>query len=183
MLWSLLLFIKFLLFILRRNFFRCLAVTDFWVGLIVQPPHAIFSMCPLIKMNVHDVFYVDLVRRPLSWCLCGVSILTSVAVSVDRLLALLLGLRYRHIVAFERVRVTIIIFVNWWFRGIDLDADKRFIIQGNLCYFDTLSSKYDFVPHEDSSQTLTSTSSATYLNNGPQAPVAIGEGIWAFHWI
>ena len=42
--------------------------------------------------------------------LCGVSILTSAAISVDRLLALLLGLRYRHVVTLRRVRVAIILF-------------------------------------------------------------------------
>ena len=36
-----------------------------------------------------------------------VSILTSAAISVDRLLALLLGLRYRHVVTLCRVRVLI----------------------------------------------------------------------------
>ena len=37
----------------------------------------------------------------------AVSILTSAAISVDRLLALLLGLRYRHVVTLCRVRVVI----------------------------------------------------------------------------
>ena len=39
--------------------------------------------------------------------LVAVSILTSAAISVDRLLALLLGLRYRHVVTLCRVRVVI----------------------------------------------------------------------------
>jgi len=34
-----------------KLFFRCLAVTDLGVGLIVQPLHAILIMYPLIKMN------------------------------------------------------------------------------------------------------------------------------------
>ena len=46
--------------------------------------------------------------------LCGVSVLTSAAISVDRLLALLLGLRYRHVVTLRRVRVVIICI---WFIG------------------------------------------------------------------
>ena len=45
-----------------------------------------------------------------SWILCGVFILTTSAISVDRLLALLLGLRYRHVVTLRRVRVVIICF-------------------------------------------------------------------------
>ena len=59
-----------------KCFFRCLAVTDLWVGLT--------EMSPFIKMDVHDLSHT------LSWCLCGVS----TAISVDRLLALLLGMQY-----------------------------------------------------------------------------------------
>ena len=44
----------------------------------------------------------------LSLILCGISVLMSTAISVDRLLALLLGLRYRHVVTLKRVRVVII---------------------------------------------------------------------------
>ena len=45
--------------------------------------------------------------------LCGVSVLTSATISVDRLLALLLGLRYKDVVTFRRVRVVISSF--WLF--------------------------------------------------------------------
>ena len=77
-----------------KRFFRCLAVTDLCVGLIVQPLYIVLSMSPFIKMNVQSFFYVNRVRHTLSWCLCGVSVLTSTAIIVARLLALLLGLRY-----------------------------------------------------------------------------------------
>ena len=70
-----------------KRFFRCLAVTDLWVGLIVQPL-CTTEMSPFINMDVHDLFHT------LSWCLCGVSVLMSTAISVDRLLALLLGMQY-----------------------------------------------------------------------------------------
>ena len=42
--------------------------------------------------------------------LTAVSMLTMTAISVDRLLALLLGLRYRHIVTLKRVRAFIVCF-------------------------------------------------------------------------
>ena len=91
-----------------KLFFRCLALSDLGVGLIAQPLHATKLMCLLtVKINVDYVLYVHHVRRILSWCFGGVSILTSAAISVDRLLALLLGLRYRHIVTLRRVRVVI----------------------------------------------------------------------------
>ena len=61
-------------------------------------------------MNVNVLYYVIEANRASSKILCGVSLLTSTAISVDRLLALLLGLRYRHVVTLRRVRVVIICF-------------------------------------------------------------------------
>ena len=42
--------------------------------------------------------------------LCGVSLLTLTAISVDRLLALLLGLRYRQVVTVKKTYVAILAF-------------------------------------------------------------------------
>ena len=47
------------------------------------------------------------------YILCGVSVGTLAAISVDRLLALLLGLRYRHVVTLKRTYV--IVFTLWLF--------------------------------------------------------------------
>ncbi|XP_078342584.1 adenosine receptor A3-like [Oculina patagonica] len=93
-----------------KLFFRCLAVTDLCVGLIVQPLYATYSMSRIIKMNMNVLYYVDYVNIVLSYILCGVSFLTSTAISVDRLFALLLGLRYRHVATLRRVRVVITCF-------------------------------------------------------------------------
>ena len=81
--------------------FRCLAVTDLCVGVIVQPIFAasLLSFSSKIFENGSNFF------TPL---LIEVTILTSTAISVDRLLALLLGLRYRHVVTLRRVRVAIL---------------------------------------------------------------------------
>ena len=51
------------------------------------------------------IFDVSVFFNPL---LIEVTILTSTAISVDRLLALLLGLRYRHVVTLRRFRVVIL---------------------------------------------------------------------------
>ena len=64
---------------------------------------------------------ISQVRDAFGWCLCGVSILTSTAISVDRLLALLLGLRYRHVVTLRRVRVVIFCF---WFINVSLGSTR-----------------------------------------------------------
>ena len=86
--------------------FRCLAVTDLCVGLITQP---LFTVTLLTSFNVHR--YVSLILLVSSLVLCGLSLLISTAISVDRLLALSL-LRYRHVVTLRRVRALIISF---WF--------------------------------------------------------------------
>ena len=85
---------------------RCLAVTDLCVGLVVQP---IFIASLL---EIPSAVWDDLYRTAtyLSYILSGVSILTTAAISVDRLLALLLGLRYRCTVTLRRVRVAIVCF-------------------------------------------------------------------------
>ena len=95
--------------------FRCLAVTDLCVGLITQPLYAVRLLKVITKISVNIVRPVELVENPSGFVLCGVSILTSTSISVDRLLALKLGLRYRHTVTLWRVRV-VVIFV--WLIGI-----------------------------------------------------------------
>ena len=105
-----------------KLFFRCLAVTDLSVGLFVQPLHVTLILSPLIKMSVKELFMIDRVRDAFGWCLCGVSILTSTAISVDRLLALLLGLRYRHVVTLRRVRVVIFFF---WLISVSLGSIRN----------------------------------------------------------
>ena len=93
-----------------KLFLRCLAVTDLCVGLLVQPLHVTFLMSFLTQMDLRVVYYVYEACACSSRILCGVSIFTSTAISVDRLLALLLGLRYRHVVKLGRVRVVILCF-------------------------------------------------------------------------
>ena len=93
-----------------KLFFRCLVATDLCVGLIVQPIYANRIIFCTIMRNVTVCYYVYTVNVASSYILCGVSVLTSTAISVDRLLALLLGLRYKHVVTLRRVRVVITCF-------------------------------------------------------------------------
>ena len=85
--------------------FRCLAVTDLCVGLVSHPLHATFI---ILKMKWKISYFIGFVNSALSVLLCGVSVVTSTAVSVDRLIALSLGLRYRQVVTVTRVRVFIL---------------------------------------------------------------------------
>ena len=87
--------------------FRCLAITDLCVGLLVQPLY-VYVVYITSYLDIGN-FIVELyyVYEFIIGVLVAVSILTSAAISVDRLLALLLGLRYRHVVTLCRVRVLI----------------------------------------------------------------------------
>ena len=106
-----------------KLFFRCLAVTDLCVGLIVQPLFVTFLVSCITGVNENVVNYVHSSYIVLSFCLCGVSGSTTTAIGVDRLLALLLGMRYRHVVTLRRVRVIIICF---WFIGAFLGSLAMF---------------------------------------------------------
>ena len=121
-----------------KLFFRCLAVTDLCVGLLVQPFYTTFLLSRIrdVSKNVVNV---------LSFILCGVSLLTSTAISVDRLLALLLGLRYRHVVTLKRARLVIICFwligtslglIRWW------TADITFMLASVVLTLSLLTSTF-----------------------------------------
>ena len=83
---------------------RCIAISDFCVGVIAQPLFAAFLMgiasgnWPILEFTLNF----------LNFFFCGFSLTTAAAISVDRLLALLLGLRYRRIVTLRRVRCLVV---------------------------------------------------------------------------
>ena len=86
--------------------FRCLAVTDLLVGLISQPLYITIFFPRFTTWNENVA--IVLADWFFFFLLPAVSLLTSAAISVDRLLALLLGLRYRHTVTLRRVWVVIV---------------------------------------------------------------------------
>ena len=88
---------------------RNLAATGLLVGLISEPFFVIFLMS-VVNEHWNVCRYVTFVGFISGNILCGVSLLTMTAVSVDRLLALLLGLRYRHTVTLKRICTIIITF-------------------------------------------------------------------------
>ena len=98
---------------------RFLAITDLCVGLITEPLTVIFWMS---VANEHW----SICRYALEACFitgyifCGVSVGALAAISVDRLLALLLGLRYRQVVSLKRTYV--IIFTLWLFSAGSVSA-------------------------------------------------------------
>ena len=85
----------------------CLAVTDLCVGLIAQPLYANFL---LSQEHSKHCYYSAGLSNVIAVTFCGVSLMTLTGISVDRLLALLLGLRYRHVVTLRRVRLLVVSF-------------------------------------------------------------------------
>ena len=82
--------------------FRCLTITDLCVGLISQPMFAAELLFQINELR-NLCYYFSVWGNNVSIVFCGVSLLTATAISVDRLLALSLGLRYRQVVTLRRV--------------------------------------------------------------------------------
>ena len=86
--------------------YLCLATTDLCVGLIAEPVHIAYLI-----FLVHEEWifcgYSIVLSDTVGYVLASVTLLTMTAISVDRLLALLLGLRYRQVVTLKRMYVAV----------------------------------------------------------------------------
>ena len=89
--------------------FRCLATTDLCVGLASQPLHTTYWVS-LVHKDWNLCRYIFDTTFVTGYALASVSLLTSTAINVDRLLALSLGLRYRQVVTLKRTYVVIATF-------------------------------------------------------------------------
>ena len=88
--------------------FLNLAITDLCVGIIVEPLYVSYLMS--VVNERWDICYYALLSSIItSYVMCSVSLLTLTTTSMDRLLALLLGLRYRQVVTLKRTRMTVAI--------------------------------------------------------------------------
>ena len=89
--------------------YRFLATSDLLVGLVSQPLHATYWMS-VVHEHWSLCRYVRHGSGITGYALCSVSLLTLTAISVDRLLAMLLGLRYKAIVTLRRMYIVLAIF-------------------------------------------------------------------------
>ena len=107
--------------------FRCLAITDLCVGVISQPLFAISLLSSVTTgMNWKVSYYMDKLYISSSFALCGVSLLASSAVSVDRLQALLSRLRYRQVVSCNITTSScsyLLLLVDCYIRWIDVHLE------------------------------------------------------------
>ena len=88
---------------------RCRATTDLCVGLIVDPLYVTLLVI-VVNEQWNICFAVAAAVSIAGFSLCTVSLLTLTAMSVDRLLALLLRLRYKQVVTLKRVYLATITF-------------------------------------------------------------------------
>ena len=89
--------------------FRNLATTDLCVGLIAGPLYASYLISSLSEQR-NSCRYVLAISAFTGRILCAVSLFTLAAISVDRLLALLLRLRYRQVVTLKRIYRIVAVF-------------------------------------------------------------------------
>ena len=95
--------------------YRNLATTDLLVGLVTHPLSVTYRISSIYK-QWNLCRYARSAGYLSSYALCGVSLLTMTTISVDRLLALLLGLRYKRIVTLKRTYV--IVATVWVSSGV-----------------------------------------------------------------
>ena len=94
--------------------YRNLAITDLCVGIIVEPLKVAYWIS-VVTGRWNICYYAHLPVAISGTGLCAVSLQTLTAISVDRLLALLLGLRYRQVVTFRRTCITV---TGFWILSI-----------------------------------------------------------------
>ena len=93
----------------------CLAASDFFVGLVGQPSFVAFKVAEILN-NFKAYCNLRMIQFFCGWITSGVSFLTLSGVSIDRLLALTLHLRYKNKVSVRRV-IKVIVTV-WLFCSI-----------------------------------------------------------------
>ena len=88
-----------------------LTITDLCAGFISQSVSIALTRTGISQSTFEECRLLEYVAFLLSTIFSGVSLSTITAISVDRLMALLLGIRYRQVVTIKRVRI--IVFLPW----------------------------------------------------------------------
>ena len=98
-----------------KLFLRSLATTDLLVGVISEPLTVTYWISA-VRKRWDECYNIFLTSFIVGYLLCGISLLTMTAISVDRLLALSLRVRYKQIVTLNRARAIVLVF--WIFCAV-----------------------------------------------------------------
>ena len=119
-----------------KLFLRCLAISDLCVGLVVQPV-AVVSLLAAVNHRWRLCRVGEILWYSISMMLTSFSLATLIAISVDRLFALLLGIRYRQVVTMKRARSLVPIFMLISITGCVLQQTHliTFLVYNTLVWF------------------------------------------------
>ncbi|XP_078352311.1 adenosine receptor A1-like [Oculina patagonica] len=106
--------------------FRCLATTDLGIGVITQPLYVIYLMS-VMNERWNICRYALALTFITGYTFGTVSLLTLTVIGVDRLLALLLGLRYKEVVTLKR---TFVVAATFW--GFSLLFATMYLLNYNI---------------------------------------------------
>ena len=129
--------------------YRNLAISDLCVGITVEPLN-VAHWTSVVNKRWDICYYTYLTAHFAALTLRSVSLITLTAISVDRLLALLLGFRYRQVVTLKRTCLIAIggwNCVHCWFIYILSESSYSFIVQ--LYCFSFLFSYYNLCLHKN----------------------------------
>ena len=87
--------------------FRFLAMIDLCVGLVSQPLGAVLDLQQIIEVKFNVIREIHRAHTISTFVLSEISIVISTLISIDRVLALSLGWKYRHVTV-KRVRTLLI---------------------------------------------------------------------------
>ena len=115
---------------------RCLEKTDLFAGLISEPINVAYTMS---ELNGHWNIcrFLSAAEYLTSLILGGVPLMTMTAISVDRLLALLVRLRYRQVVTLKR---TYMIVMTFWIVSAVFSASYFWNSLVTECYINVVNS-------------------------------------------
>ena len=108
--------------------YRNLAIVHLCAGIIAEPL-AVTYFTSVVKEKWYICFSAYLAENHLGYNLCSESLLTLTAISVDRLLALLLGPRCRQIVTFKRTCITAF---GFWILSIECSPSYSLVIKPKI---------------------------------------------------
>ena len=117
-----------------------LAVLDLLVGLIAQPIY--------IALQLTEDRFVHKVSVMIGFFLCGISLLTITAITVDRFLALHYHMRYATLVSESRVKCSFIIIwlISFLVSGIILwDVRVQWFTEGSIIIFCFIISTFSYI--------------------------------------